>query len=216
MVTETTLQRRIAEAFIEHCHYFFPDLPEAQTPIKSSASSPPLTYRCTSPTSSSSSTSTSLQSYTKTSDGYAGSSPYSSPVYPSLDSLKATFDPPKPKENLPHPLADSASDEGVTVDMVEGGISPKLQRNISSPAPSDSRTPRPVPPPIAPRTSSSTNITPPPSPSFNRNNPSPSPRPRHAGLGNRSSGGEYCTGNEALANQDSGDSAKADEPLPPR
>ena len=179
-MTETAIQRRIAEAFIEHCYFFFPDLPETQPPSKSA--SPPLTYTCTSPTGTSGPTS--LQSYTKTSDSYSGgTSPYSSPVYPSAEAVKA-LEAAKQKENLPHPLADSALEEGVTVDMVEEKPSPRFNRNLSSPAPTEpQKSPRPVPPPVAPRTSSSNSLTPPPSPSTNRSHPSPAPRPRNVGSG---------------------------------
>ncbi len=217
MVTETALQRRIAEAFIEHCHYFFPDLPESQTGNKSLTSSPPLNYTCTSPTSSTGPTS--LQSYTKTSDG--STSPYSSPIYPSLDTERAA-EASRHKETLPHPLADSASDEGVTVDLVDdgSGISPKLHRNFSSPAPPEAKTPKPVPPPVAPRTNSSSSLTPPPSPSTGRSHPSPAPRPRNAGSGSGNSltpssvGGELTGGgNDRLAVTDG---IKAEDSAPSR
>jgi len=215
MVTETALQRRIAEAFIEHCYYFFPDLPETQPPSKST--SPPLSYSCTSPTNTSGPTS--LQSYTKTSEGYSsGNSPYSSPVYPSAEAVKA-LEVVKQKENLPHPLADSASDEGVTVDIVEEKPSPRLHRNLSSPAPNEpQKSPRPVPPPVAPRTNSSNSLTPPPSPSPTRSQPSPAPRPRNVGSGSGASllasSGEGKGGtNERLAAQDG---SKIEEVTPTR
>lgn len=205
MVTETMLQRRIAEILIEHCNEFFPDLQETMSPSKPSVS-PPLTYTCTSPTSSQGSTS--LQSYTKTSDSYTALS------HDSHDSSKLS-------PELPHPLADSAQDEGVTVNMVDGCNSPKVyHRNFSSPGPTDSFKPtaKPVPPPVMPRTSSSNSLTPPESPSFSHrsvNPPSPAPRVKFSGSSSvaaRTSGGDPSVG-ERLMHEDenSGSSGKSED-----
>lgn len=192
MVTETSLQRCVAEMFIEHTHYFFPDIP-VSTPSKSSAVSSPVTFTSTTPSSFSHTT---LQSYTpKSSELFSptiptGNSPANtSPVSSgeSEDSLT------KPTENLPHPLAESANEEGVTV-VVGGSSSPKLyQRATSSPVPDMPKThslPRSGGPPTpAPRTSSGFNLTPPESPSaIHKQAPSPFPRNRH-GTGYPSSSG---------------------------
>lgn len=211
MVTETALQRCLAETFIERCHYFFPDLPET-TPTNSASRMTPsssITFTATSPSSSSSPTS--LQSYT--------SKPFSQPAVSSEDLATPTpgvsSTPQKPKEDLPHPLADSALDEGVNV-VLEGSSSPKLYQR-ASPTPSSSSegggvtgnsNPTPSTPvsslsktqslprsgggPVpVPRTGSTTNLTPPESPSLGLKAPVPSPAPRtRHGTGSSSGGGE--------------------------
>lgn len=199
MVTETTLQRCLTEMFIEHLNYFFPDLPEALSNSKSSSTSSPVTFTSTTPSSFSPTT---LQSYTPKSTELFSPPPKAGVVATpsnastegiSKDTNNTTLT--KPKEDLPHPLADSAIDEGVTVVLDGTGCSsPKpFQRSASSPAPPDTvRTrslPRSGPPPIpAPRTSSSNNLTPPESPPFpHRTPPSTAPRTRQ-GTGSVSSG----------------------------
>lgn len=193
-MTETALQRRIAETLIENCSYFFPDVTEPP----SSSVSPPLTFTCTSPTSPNiTADSTSSQSYMRNSNSFTGSSPYSSPNTPSNSSDLYSN---QPKEALPHhPLVDSAQDEGVVVSMLDGGSSHQLyQRQLSSPTPTDSIKPitKPIPPP---RTSSSSSITPPLSPPPHRRNPlSPVPRvkPGHVPVAGSMSGTDLSVGSE--------------------
>ena len=205
MVTETALQRCVAEMFIEHVHHFFPDIPET-TPSKSSATAPtsPVTFTSTTPSSFSPTT---LQSYTTKSSELFSSSvptgnslPSSSPVggkfsgsYDAGVGAKSGGEPDdKLKENLPHPLAESANEEGVTV-VVGGSSSPKpYHRATSSPVfdvPKARSLPRSGGPPTpAPRTGSSMNLTPPESPSaIHKQPPSPAPRSRH-GTGSTGSG----------------------------
>lgn len=176
MVTETAITRCLAEMFIEHCNYFFPDLPETTpTPTKTAPASS-VTFTAASPPTSSPTT---LQSYTAKSELFSQNLPPTQTPTTATGNASSA----KPKKDLPHPLAESALDEGVTV-VVDSNVSPKqpYQRNVSgSPGPSDSvkswSLPRTVPPIPAPRTSSSNNLTPPESPSFSHKTP-PSPAPR--------------------------------------
>lgn len=187
MVTETALQRCVAEMCIEHCHYFFPDLPEVAAPAKITPTSS-VTFT-SDPSSPPSFSPTSLQSYTTKSSEF--SSAFASNSEQSQDASLLS----KPKEELPHPLAESALDEGVTV-VLDGSVSPKApyKRNNSSPVPADiSKTrslPRAGPPVPAPRSNSGFNLTPPESPSFShRTPPSPAPRSRHGTGSSTTSGG---------------------------
>ena len=150
-MTETALQRRIAETLIEHCLHFFPDLPEqlssCMSPPPISTNTAPFTPAGPMPTYNT------MDSFTGSD---AGSSPHSSPH----------------RDFFPHPLVDSAQEEGVVVNMT--GSHGSLPRNMSSPAPAMSSPAPPdhskatckhVPPPVAPRTSSCNSPTPPVSPS---------------------------------------------------
>ena len=102
---------------IDHCHDFFPDLPAPPTP--SSATSTNKWSSIPSPTS----------SLWSSFHSYAPSSPRS---YES-SSLSST-------EHLPHPLADNAEDEGVTVHMV----------NEDTPSPTEKPQSTPMLPPTPP------------------------------------------------------------------
>ena len=115
LVTDTALQRRIAEMLVEHCHWFFPDLPETPPPVFSNNK-----HNChssLSPSSSYSSYSSSYGPATKTPDR---SSYSSDDIVSPLPTSRGAKDPEVEKEsNLPHPLADNAFDEGVTVHLVQ-------------------------------------------------------------------------------------------------
>jgi hypothetical protein len=138
------------------------------------------------------------------------------PVQPITYATPTLQSPSKPKEDLPHPLADSADDEGVTVvlDSV-GSTSPRsFQRGSHSPVPPPEPAmkvrslPRSTPPIPAPRSGSSNNLTPPESPSFtHKAPPSPAPRNRHSGGSNASSTsapGSLKTPSKECASENSG------------
>ncbi len=235
MVTETALQRRITELFIDHCHYFFPDLAALSKSVAPTPTSP-LTFTASSPTSYNSAT---LHSYTAKSSDFRPASPSSfghsamkqsdTVSICSSGSGDTTPSCAKSKEEL-HPLADSASEEGIIVNVVEASSSsPKLlTRTASSPVPpsesiaAKSRSlPRSGPPIPSTRSCSSNNITPPESPfSSHKTPPSPAPRSKH--LVSNSSGnfslGQKTPGAETSSNRSvSHDVAENDDsPTPTR
>ena len=138
LVTETALQRRLCEMLIDHCHEFFPDLPATPTPNMSSGSSTNKWSSIMSPTSSQS-------------PSYQG---YPPPTYVSST------------EHLPHPLADNAADEGVTVHMM----------NDESPSPTEKPHPVAILPPTPP-------MKPNPSSRLSGGNHSPPMLPRQGTFG---------------------------------
>ncbi len=199
MVTETALQRRLCESLIDHCHHFFPDLPASPSPAttgnnKYSALSSPTSSAYssgypTSPSVASSNKYTSLPS--SYSQGYHPSS-----ARPSETSSTSSM------EHLPHPLADHAADEGITVHMVDE----------DTPSPTEKDKPHPVAvvpptPPNKPHSSvrhSGGSHSPPMLPRHGGNpfSSSPIPKPR---TGSSSSNSSFTSAPSSVARTPSGD-----------
>lgn len=174
LVTDTALQRRIAEELVEHCHWFFPDLPETPPPVFSNTTK----HAPVSPTSSYSSY---TSSYTRTPDRASYGSDHE--VVPLSIHSTREKEPEVEKErepDLPHPLADNAFDEGITVHMVEDekeseeSKEPQVKTSETPPVKSSETPPvkssEPPPVPSSPK--------PPVRPKPSLNNSSPVPKPR--------------------------------------
>ena len=186
MVTETAIQRRLCESLIDHCHHFFPDLPALPSPAAAAAGS--NKYSSLSPTSSYSSTSPSAPKYSSLPSSSSSYQGYPPPSYPyPAEALTASS-----VEHLPHPLADHAANEGITVHMMDE----------DTPSPTDKQNPIAVVPPTPPNKPSSSarhsggSYSPPIMPRHGAGgNPLPSsspvPKPR---TGSSSSNSSYTSG----------------------
>ena len=185
-MTDTALQRRLAETFIDNCQWFFPDLPEASPPSlppnKPSPSSPP------NPTPAPTPTPIPVPVPTPTPMSPSPVSTHKEPVTP----------PPKPKEKekekeekekdsaptlgtpqtaqkssqentpLPDPLAGIIPETTLQTKPVEKPLpyqsSPKLKRGSDSSQPPPPTAPKPAPRPVAAPRPSLAKTTEPPSP----------------------------------------------------
>ena len=183
MVTETAIQRRLCESLIDHCHHFFPDLPALPSPAAAATSS--NKYSSLSPTSSYSSTSPSGPKYSPLPSSTSSYQGYPPPSYPEASTASSV-------EHLPHPLADHAANEGITVHMMDE----------DTPSPTDKQNPIAVVPPTPPNKPSSSarhsggSYSPPIMPRHGAGgNPYPSsspvPKPR---TGSSSSNSSYTSG----------------------
>ena len=201
MVTETALQRRLCEALIDHCHDFFPDLPAAPSPSVTGGNK----YSAlTSPTYSS------YSSGYPTSQSVTGSNKYSSPAPSLYSSSSQGYPPSSPRiaetssagslEHLPHPLADHAADEGITVHMI----------NEDTPSPTEKPHPIAILPPTPPNKPhpsarhSGGSSSPPMLPRHVGNPPSSSPVPKPR-TGSSSSNNSFSSGPLSVVRTPSGD-----------